>query len=247
MIVYALKQKNRDKIYIIKNRINMSSSDQIPFALPELVSNPEPRCACLLLLDTSGSMKGRPIEVLNQGLQTFKDQLMSDSMATQRVEVGIVTFGPVRVFSEFQTADSFLPPHLEVTGDTPMGAAIEQGLDMLESRKQVYRLSGISYYRPWVFLITDGAPTDSWQRAAQRVHAGDNKEKKQFSFFAVGVEDADMSTLNKICSPSRPPLKLQGLNFRELFSWLSSSLSGVSHSQVGEAVALPATTGWSSV
>ncbi len=197
--------------------------DQIPFVQPELVSNPEPRCACVLLLDTSGSMNGERINQLNHGLKTFKEELMSDGMATQRVEVAIVTFGPVQVVTDFQTADAFIPPELTVTGDTPMGAAIETGLDMLEARKLTYKQAGISYYRPWVFLITDGGPTDSWQRAAQRVQAGDG-ERKQFSFFAVGVEGADMATLTKICSPARPPLKLKNLSFRELFSWLSSSL-----------------------
>ena len=66
----------------------MASYDQIPFVLPELVSNPEPRCACVLLLDTSTSMQGRAIAELNQGLQTFKQELMSDRMAMQRVELG---------------------------------------------------------------------------------------------------------------------------------------------------------------
>jgi len=222
-------------------------SDQIPFALPELVSNPEPRCACILLLDTSGSMQGNPIAELNEGLRTFKEELMSDGMAMQRVEVAIVTFGPVQVLSEFQTADLFEAPELAVTGNTPMGAAIEQGLDMLEARKQIYKQAGVSYYRPWVFLITDGAPTDDWKRAAERVRAGDNSERKQFSFFAVGVDGVDMSTLTQICSPNRPPLKLKGLSFRELFSWLSSSLGGVARSQPGESVALALPSGWASV
>ena len=225
----------------------MTISDQIPFALPDLVSNPEPRCACLLVLDTSGSMQGQRIAELNEGLQTFKQQLQSDAMATQRVEVAIVTFGPVRVLTEFTTADMFEPPHLVTTGDTPMGAAIEQGLRLLESRKQTYKDAGISYYRPWVFLITDGSPTDDWRGAAQLVRGGDNNERKQFSFFAVGVEGADLNTLAQICSPNRPPLRLKGLNFRELFSWLSSSLGGVSRSQPGDTVPLPVPTGWASV
>lgn len=225
----------------------MSYLDQIPFVLPELVSNPEPRCPCLLLLDTSGSMQGTPIAQLNQGLQTFKQELMSDSMATQRVEIGIITFGPAQILLPFQTADMFIPPQLAASGNTPMGEAIEVGLDMLEARKHTYKQAGISYYRPWIFLITDGGPTDNWHRAAEKVRTGDSIDKKQFSFFAVGVEGADMSTLSQICSPNRPPMKLQGLSFRELFSWLSSSLSGVSRSQVGQAVALPAPTGWASV
>ena len=225
----------------------MSYTDQIPFIIPELVSNPEPRCACLLLLDTSSSMEGKAIDELNRGLQMFKQELLSDRMATQRVEIGVVTFGPVKVLSDFHTADSFEPPVLVADGNTPMGAAIETGLDMLEARKRTYKQAGISYYRPWVFLITDGAPSDDWRIAADRVRAGDNSDRKQFSFFAVGVEGADMATLSLICSPNRPPLQLRGLSFRELFSWLSSSLGGVSRSQPGEAVNLPVPSGWASI
>jgi uncharacterized protein YegL len=225
----------------------MSHSDQIPFAYPDLVANPEPRCPCLLLLDTSGSMNGRPIEQLNLGLRVFKEELTSDDMAMQRVEVAVMTFGPVQVISDFQTADLFQPPTLSPTGDTPMGAAIAQGLEMLEARKGVYKQAGVSYYRPWVFLITDGAPTDNWQHAAAMVRAGDSPERKAFSFFAGAVEGADMTKLTAICSPNRPPMKLKGLSFRELFSWLSSSLGGVARSQPGQQVALPAPTGWSSV
>jgi uncharacterized protein YegL len=225
----------------------MSHAEQIPFTPPDFVANPEPRCPCLLLLDTSGSMHGRPIEELNAGLQVFKEELTSDAMAMQRVEVAVVTFGPVQVISDFQTADAFQPPVLSASGDTPMGAAILQGLEMLEARKSTYRHNGVAYYRPWVFLITDGAPTDAWQTAAEKVRAGDNPEHKSFSFFAVGVQGADLARLAAICSPDRPPLKLKGLSFRELFTWLSSSLGGVARSQPGQLVALPAPSGWSSV
>ncbi len=225
----------------------MSHSDQIPFVPPSLIENPEPRCPCLLLLDTSGSMNGQPIAELNAGLRTFKEELASDAMASQRVEVGIMTFGPVRVLSDFETADVFEPPMLQAGGDTPMGAAIMQGLDMLETRKGIYRQAGIAYYRPWVFLITDGAPTDPYSAASERVRQGDNPNRKAFSFFAVGVQGADISTLSRICSPDRPPMRLQGLSFRELFTWLSSSLGGVARSQPGQLVALPAPTGWSAV
>jgi len=225
----------------------MSASDQVPFAFPDLVANPEPRCPCVLLLDTSGSMNGQPIAQLNAGLLQFKEELMADSMAMQRVEVALVTFGPVQVVADFQTPDLFEPPHLRAGGDTPMGAAIVQGLDMLEARKAVYKQAGVAYYRPWVFLITDGGPTDHWQTAAARVRQGDSADRKAFSFFAVGVEGADMTRLTDICSPQRPPMKLMGLSFRELFSWLSSSLGGVAKSQPGQLVALPPPTGWSAV
>jgi uncharacterized protein YegL len=223
-----------------------NTPDQVPFGSAEFAENPEPRCPCILLLDTSGSMKGEPIAQLNEGLVTFKDELSADALAQKRVEIALITFGPVQVHSDFQTADLFKPPKLETTGDTPMGAAILQALAILNQRKQAYKQNGISYYRPWIFLITDGAPTDSWKEAANKVH--ESEQSKSISFFAVGVEGAHFETLEQIAV--RKPLKLKELRFRDLFVWLSNSLSAVSRSNVDEQVPLqnPSTPeGWASV
>lgn len=166
-------------------------SEQITFATSDFASNPEPRCPCILLLDVSGSMSGRPINELNAGLVTFRDELLADSLALKRVELGIVTFGPVHVEQPFTSAANFFPPILFAQGDTPMGAAITKALDMVEERKREYRANGISYYRPWIFLITDGAPTDEWQAAANKVFQG-KKIRSLPSFpsvFRGGYED----------------------------------------------------------
>jgi uncharacterized protein YegL len=127
-----------------------------------------------------------------------------------------------------------------------MGSAINTGLDLIEARKAEYRANGIAYYRPWVFLITDGAPQgepeEVVQKAAQRIQQAENN--KQVAFFAVGVENADLAQLSEIVV--RTPVRLKGLNFVEMFLWLSASMSAVSHSKLDDQVALPP-PGWGTV
>ena len=217
-----------------------SDFQQEPFIDAEFFDNPEPRCPCLLLLDVSASMNGRPINELNSGIQTFEQELKADGLASKRVDVAIVTFGPTRIAAEFAAAQNFYAPHLSSEGATPMGEAIEEGLRMLKSRKQQYREAGISPYRPWVFLITDGAPTDDTKRAITAIREGE--EKREFSFYA------DMGMLSELSV--RAPLRLKGLAFSELFRWLSNSLSSVSRSNVGDQIALEnpaAPDGWAIV
>lgn len=217
--------------------------EQIKFDHSDFAMNPEPRCPCLLLLDVSGSMTGQPINELNVGLQAFFEELKSDELAMKRVEVGIITFGPVKVESYFMNTSFYPVPTLKAQGDTPMGAAISQGITMIEDRKAEYKSNGIQYYRPWIFLITDGEPTDYWEDAAAAVREGEASRK--FAFFAVGVKGANMNKLSKISV--RDPLLLDGLKFRELFSWLSSSLRSVSRSVPGADIPLEVPKGWASV
>ena len=224
----------------------MAEPSQLEDAV-EFAENPEPRCACVLLLDTSGSMQGEAISALNAGLRSFKANLVQDPLAARRVEVAVVTFDSrVQVREDFVTADLFEPPTLTAQGMTHMGAAVHKALDLLQARKATYRANGIAYYRPWVFLVTDGAPQGEpeavVEAAAQRIR--EEEAAKRVAFFAVGVENADMDRLQQIVV--RAPVKLIGLNFVEMFVWLSASMQKVSQSRMDEQVALPP-PGWGAV
>ena len=124
--------------------------------------------------------------------------------------------------------------------------AVMKGLELLNQRKMLYRENGIPFFRPWIFLITDGTPTDDWKAAANEIRKGE--ESRTFAFFAVGVEGANLDILQEISV--RQPLRLRGLRFRELFQWLSNSMRSVSRSVPGTEVPLSNPTcpgGWASV
>jgi uncharacterized protein YegL len=220
------------------------------------IANPQhPHCPTVLLLDTSGSMaEAGKIAALNQGLMAFKEDVAGDELASKRVDVAVVTFGTdVRVLHAFSSIEDFAPPSLDAGGMTPMGAAITRAMDLVEERKQQYQDKGVDYTRPWIFMITDGEPTDmrpgdeTWNAVVGRVHEGEAGRK--FMFFAVGVEPARMDVLRQIAPPNRPPVQLKERRFRELFQWLSNSQARVSSSRPGEMVALesPVAAGWGEV
>jgi uncharacterized protein YegL len=206
----------------------------------EFAENPEPRCPCVLVLDTSQSMAGEPIAALNRGLQVFRDELLAVPLARKRVEVAIVSFGEqVEVVQDFVTVDRFQPPVLQAAGETPLCTAVLRALDLVEKRKERYRSNGVPYSRPWVFLITDGMPQgeplETTRQAVQRIRAVEAGHKA--AFHAVGVEGANMKLLVRLSV--RPPLKLDGLRFAELFAWLSASTARAAVNAADAPIALP--------
>lgn len=213
------------------------------------IANPQhPHCATVLALDISGSMSGNKIRQVNEGLAAFRDDVLSDDLARKRVEAAVVTFGSATMLAQgFCSMDSFAPATFKADGSTPMGEAILRSIEVLRERKAMYRRVGTDYYRPWIFLITDGEPTDMkpgdelWRRVVEEVHGGEASH--EFLFFGVGVEPANMDMLRRICPPERPPLQLRPGRFRDMFEWLSRSQRHISASRVGEQLALPPAAG----
>lgn len=213
----------------------------------DLIDNPTPRCPCILVLDTSGSMDGDPIHALNDGVHTFIKAVQRDETARYAVEVSVITFG-----GNVQEVSPMTPVHqieqiapLQASGSTPMGEAVERALQRLELRKQEYKQTGTSYYQPWIVIMSDGSPTDSWQGAAQQTSSAENQGKLVVMPIAVG-DGADLTTLSAF-SGKRGAKQLKGLQFDAFFEWLSASMSRVSASTPGMKVSLPPATGWDEI
>ena len=209
--------------------------------LEDLVNNPTARVPVCLCLDTSGSMSGMPIDELNEGVRLFYDAIREDETALYSAEVSIVTFGGnaqcIVDFASLEVQPN--APTLSANGMTPMGEAVNMGLDLLEQRKEKYKDRGVDYYQPWLVLMTDGAPNgDSAELSRAINRTVELVNQKKLTVFPIGIgPEADMGVLAQF-SPKRPPLKLQGLKFREFFAWLSKSVSKTSQSTPGESVKL---------
>ncbi len=209
------------------------------YSINDLVDNPTQRVPICLCLDTSGSMQGEPIKELNKGLKIFFDALKNDEIALYAADVCIITYGhetgkEVRCISDFSGIECKPElPTLEEGGLTPMGEAVNLGLDLLEARKNEYKEKGIDYYQPWLVLMTDGVPYgDKDPKAVARAQkrTTDMVNNKKLVVFPIGIgENADMEELAKF-SPKNAPLRLKNLNFGKFFAWLSASVSKTSQS-----------------
>ena len=209
----------------------------------EFAENPEPRCPCVLVLDVSGSMKGRRMDTLNQSVREFKTQVCEDQLTSIRAEIAVIAFSDrPRVAQEFVTADKFKPENLDVEGGTKIGIAVVKALDMVEERKQSYRLGGVSYYRPIIIVITDGYPEhdtpEEIEEARRRVASAE--EGRHAAVFSFGVDqNAKIAEISKMMAPHRPAQPITSAQLGKLFEWLSNSLSAISTSQPGQRITLP--------
>lgn len=198
----------------------------------------EPHIACVLLLDTSGSMSsngGAPIASLNKAIRSFKEQIYSDLVAQNRVDVAVVEFNDtVRVSQDFIPLSLFEPEEFSGYGLTEMGFGINKSIDLLKERIRFYRELGTNYYRPWIFMITDGYPTDDLSSAKERLYT--EIEKRRLEFWALGVNGYDKDILRSLTKKS---IDLEEADFANIFNWLGKSMIAISKSRIDETVTLP--------
>ncbi len=204
-------------------------------------SNWETKCACVLALDVSGSMSGAPIAELNAGLQKFHEDVRTnqDPSTPNRLEVGIVTFASsVTLLQEPSLVAGFAMPSLSAGGSTRLVDGVREAIRVAEARKEWYRQTGQDYYRPYIVLVTDGAPDAGQDVAGLAAEIRAGADSKRFTFWAFGTEGADMNMLRSITHPSTPPAAFRNADFREFFLWLSKSFALITKSREGEQVNL---------
>lgn len=209
----------------------------------QLDINTSQRLPCVLLLDGSGSMSGTPIDELNNGLRILEEELKKDDIASQRVQLLVVRFGDdkqVQVLMDWTDAMSFSAPKISANGNTPMGGAVRLALAKLEEQKERYRAKSIPYNCPWVFVITDGEPTDDWEQAAAACLSAEREG--HLTFFGIGVGSANLGTLSRFSD--RAPALLSGLKFKELFVWLGSSVRTASKAKPRSSTQMPNPSSW---
>jgi uncharacterized protein YegL len=220
-------------------------------------NNPNQRTPCVLVLDISYSMREAPggkvskIDALNEGIKALETALKDDESAISRVQLGIISVGgatdSAELMMDWTDAVNFTAFQLHAAGSTPLAEGILQGLELVEKGKALLKQNSIRYTRPWMMVITDGQPTSSsasWQRAIEACK--DAEASNKVEIFAIAVEGADIAKLSQI-SAVRPPVSLDGLKFKELFVWLSDSLSAASRSRPGQALNLPGLDPWRNV
>ena len=214
----------------------MASDEQYKGSTPD---NYEQKCPLVLVLDVSYSMQGNAIAQLNKGLQGFKEQIQNDAIASSRLDLCIVTFSDdAEVIQDFDLISNIDMPHLEVKSSTALVDGVNQGISQLEARKQWYKSTGQTYYRPYLVLMTDGYPNSDQDipKLASDLDSLVNDKRLNFWAFAVG-DDIDMSFLQERLAPKGSLVqKLKGVNFVSFFQWLSASMSTIAGSNDGDNI-----------
>ena len=199
-----------------------------------LAVNSVPRIPVCLCLDTSGSMLGIAIKNLNAGIKLLFDTIKNDNLTSAAAEVAIIVFGSgrhngIECIQDFERiTDISEPPFLKAEGMTPMGEAVALALNRFEDRKIYYRSKGLEYYSPLLIIMTDGYPNGNsvvLQKVQNQVKTMVSKRELNVVTVCIG-KDADENSLQRF-SPEWKPIKLEKLDFKGFFKWVSKSVESI--------------------
>lgn len=186
------------------------------------------RLPAYLLLDVSGSMAGAAIDGVNHGVQLLYNELLHNPQALQTVHLAVITFATAaQMVTPLTDLLKFKPPHLTADGATAMGAALallNQSLDNDLIPNSNFQKGD---YRPLVFLLSDGDPTDNWRTPLQTLRS--RKQSKIGTFIALACGKAlRLDVLKDIADVVLVMDNVTSDALQAYFKWVSASVGTAS-------------------
>jgi len=180
------------------------------------------RLPVYLVLDTSGSMTGEPIEAVKNGLSTLLTALRSDPHALETAYLSVITFdSDSRQVVPLTDLASFQEPSLTAQGTTSMGEALSLVASCIEREVQKSSPEQKGDWKPLVFFMTDGQPTDDWQRGLNNFK---NIKTGMVVACAAG-SGADTTILKQITDNVVMLDTADKATIAAYFKWVSSSIT----------------------
>ena len=182
-----------------------------------------PKLLCSVIIDKSGSMEGLAIDQVNNSICELINILQLDECAKLNTELCIIEFSDtVSICQPFSLITKIKPPHFEASGMSSFNQAILEGIIQLKNRKKHYLELGFDVYRPWLFAITDGYPTDvEYEKQVREVLEHEINNHKLMAAL-LGITGADMRHLESY--PCNLCVEADRSEFFDSFKWLGNSL-----------------------
>ncbi len=189
------------------------------------------RLPVYLLLDTSGSMSGEPIEAVKNGVQVMISSLRQNPQAIETAFISVITFDtsakqiiPLTDLASFQMVD------IKATGVTALGDALQLVASKIDSEVQKTTHDQKGDWKPLVFIMTDGIPTDNWQNGLAEF----KKRKTAFVVACAAGTGADTSILKQITDNVVSLDTADSNSIAKFFQWVTASI-GVSSTKVEDS------------
>jgi uncharacterized protein YegL len=181
------------------------------------------RLPVYILIDTSGSMSGEPIEAVKNGLQTLHSALRKDPQAIETAFISVITFSSdAKQIVPLTEVAAFKPPSVSAGGLTSMGAALNLVTDCANKEVNKGSAQEKGDWKPLVFILTDGMPTDNIEPGLNKFKAA----KWGMVLACAAGRDLDTSVLERIAGENVILLDTCDSNsLTAYFKFLSSSIS----------------------
>lgn len=180
------------------------------------------RLPVYLLLDTSGSMSGEPIEAVKNGVQVLVSTLRQDPYALETAYLSVITFdSSARQVVPLTELASFQPPNIQATGTTALGEALTMLAQRIEAEVGKTTAEQKGDWKPLVFLMTDGSPTDDWQKGLSDL----KKVKTGLIIACAAGPNADTNDLKQITEVVVQLDTADSATIKAFFKWVSASVS----------------------